>query len=51
MGDMRRTWERALKKHAEDPELFDNEPWVMHRVPASAVEKAAELFQEVIEFD
>ena len=51
VGDMRRTWERALKKHAKDPELFDSEPWVMHRVPASAVEKAAELFQEVIEFN
>ena len=51
VGDMRRTWERALKRHAKDPELFGDEPWVMHRVPASDVEKVAELFQEVIEFD
>jgi len=51
VGDMQRTWERALKKHAKDPELFSDDPWVMHRVPASAVEKAAKLFQEVIEFD
>ena len=51
VGDMRRTWERALKKHAKDPELFGDDPWVMHRVPASDVEKAAELFQEVIEFN
>jgi hypothetical protein len=51
VGDMRRTWERALKRHANDPELFGDDPWVMHRVPASAVEEAAELFQEVIEFD
>jgi hypothetical protein len=51
VGDMQRTWERALKKHAKDPELIADDPWVMHRVPASAVEKAAKLFQEVIEFD
>jgi hypothetical protein len=51
VGDMQRIWERALKKHAKDPELSADDPWVMHRVPASAVEKAAKLFQEVIEFD
>ena len=51
VGDMRRTWERALKRHAKDPELFGDDPWVMHRVPAPDVEKVAELFQEVIEFD
>ena len=51
VGDMRRTWERALKKHAKDPELYGDDPWVLHRVPASAIENAAELFQEVIEFD
>lgn len=50
-GDMRRTWERALKRHAKDPALFGDDPWIMYRVPASAVEKAAELLQEVIEFD
>ena len=51
VGDMRRTWERALKRHAKDPGLYGDDPWILHRVPASAVEKAAELFQEVIEFD
>lgn len=51
VGDMRRTWERALKRHAKDPELFSDDPWVMHKVPGSAVDKAAELFQEVIEFN
>jgi hypothetical protein len=48
---MQRTWERALKKHAKDPELIADDPWVMHRVPASDIEKAAELFHEVIEFE
>jgi len=47
---MRRTWERAIKKHAKDSELY-GDPWTLHRVPASDVDKAAELLQEVIEFD
>ena len=48
-GDMRRTWERAIRKHVEDSELY-GDPWTLHRVPTEDVEKAAELFQEVIEF-
>ena len=51
VGDMQRTWERALKKHAKDPELYIEEPWVLHRVPSADIEKASELFEEVIEFD
>ena len=51
VGDMQRTWERALKKHAKDPALYSEEPWVLHRVPAADIKKAAELFEEVIVFD
>lgn len=47
---MRRTWERAIRKFAKDNELY-GDPWTMHRVPRADVEKAAELLQEVIEFD
>ena len=47
---MRRTWERAIKKHARDSELY-GDPWILHRVPPADVEIAAELLQEVIEFD
>jgi len=48
--DMRRTWERAIKKNIKNAELF-GEPTVMYRVQSSDLEKAAELFQEVIEFE
>jgi hypothetical protein len=46
---MRRTWERAIRKYAKDSELY-GDPWTLHRVPGEDVEKAADLLQEVIEF-
>ena len=46
---MRRTWERAIRKHAKDSELYV-EQWILHRVPKADVEKAAELLQEVIQY-
>jgi hypothetical protein len=51
--DMRRTWERALKRAIDDPELYvdDEGIWVFRRVPPDLTGEAAELFQEVIEFD
>ncbi|MEJ2255485.1 MAG: hypothetical protein P8X98_00515 [Woeseiaceae bacterium] len=51
--DMRRTWERALQRAIDDPELYadDEGVWVFRRVPPDLTGEAAELFQEVIEFD
>ena len=46
-GAMRRTWERAIRKHIEDNEIYE-EQWTLHRVPPNDVESAAELLEEVI---
>jgi len=47
---MRRTWERAIKKAIDDPELYGN-PLVLQRLPVPLMDKASELFQEVVEFE
>lgn len=49
-GDMRRTWERALKKAAHDETLYA-EPTKFRRVPDRLLGKASKLFREVIDFD
>ena len=52
-GSVRRSWERALRKVAknvEDDELY-GEAVTLRRVPEDLVDTAAELFQEVIEFE
>lgn len=51
--DMRRKWEKQLKKVAKN---FDDEdlyapPMTLRRLPDELTGKASELFQEVIEFD
>ena len=48
--DMRRTWEKAIKRNIDDEEMYAD-PMVMRRLPADAMEGAAELFEEVIEFE
>ena len=51
--DMRRKWERALKKVAkdvDDDELYAP-PMTMRRLPEDLMGKASELFQEVISFN
>ena len=48
--DVRRKWERALKKVArnvDDEDLYAG-PWVLKRVPEPLLEDAAELFTEVL---
>lgn len=52
-GDMRHTWERALKRAIDDPELYidDGGTWVLRRVPSHLTGDAAELFQQVLQFD
>lgn len=47
--DMRRKWERALKKLAKDEELYAD-PMTMTRVPEAYLDKASDLFQEVISY-
>ncbi|MDJ0750776.1 MAG: hypothetical protein QNJ11_14920 [Woeseiaceae bacterium] len=47
--DMRRKWERALRKVAKDEELY-TDPLVMTRLPDEYLDEASELFQEVIDF-
>jgi hypothetical protein len=47
---MRRTWERAIRKHAKDSELY-SDLYTLHRVPKADAEKAAKLLMEVIGFD
>jgi hypothetical protein len=51
--DMRRTWERALKRAIDDPELYIDEEGVLvfRRVPPDLTGDAADLFQEVFAFD
>jgi len=51
--DMRRTWERALKRAIDDPELYADEDatWVFRHVPPDLTDEAAALFREVIEFE
>jgi len=49
-ADMRRTFEKAIKRNIDDEEMY-TEPLVMRRLPASAMDAAAELFEEVIEFE
>lgn len=48
--DMRRKWERALAKHAEDSDLYV-EPMSLSRLPNEHMEKASELFQQVTVFE
>ena len=48
--DMRRKWERALRKVAKDEELYAD-PWIVTRVPEKHIEAASDLFQEVIEYE
>jgi len=48
---MRRTWERAIKKSIDDPELYVDDPMVFRRLPVPLMDKASELFQEVVEFE
>lgn len=50
-GDMRRTWERALKKHARNKDIYTEDPMVFERVPADLNEQVSELFGDIIEFD
>ena len=48
--DVRRKWERALKKAArnvDDDDLYGG-PWVLRRVPDNLLHDAASLFEEVI---
>ena len=47
--DMRRKWERALKKIAKDDELYAD-PWIATRVPGEYLDAASELFQEAIAY-
>ena len=49
VGDMRRTWERALKKAADDEDIYDDS-WEFQRIPDSLVGQASTLFREVIGF-
>ena len=47
---MRRTWERAIKKAIDDPELY-GDPLVLRRIPTPLMDKASALFEEVVEFE
>lgn len=47
--DMRRKWERALRKIAKDEELYDDS-LVMTRVPGEYLDEVSELFQEAISY-
>lgn len=52
--DIRRDWERALKKAArneEDEDLYIEEPWSLRRVPDELLGEVSDLFGEVIEFE
>ena len=48
--DIRRKWERALKKvaHKVDDEDLYGEVWILQRVPESLLDDASDLFDEVI---
>jgi len=49
--DMRRTWERAIAKYAEEGD-FDDEPFLMFiRLPDKLLGKASDLFQQVHGFE
>ncbi len=47
--DMRRKWERVLKKVAKDDALYAD-PWIVTRVPDGYLDAASELFREVIAY-
>lgn len=49
--DMRRTWERALKRAAKNEEIYGEDPWTFRRLPDDLMDKASDLFGEVIESD
>lgn len=51
VSDMRRKWERALKKHASDDDLYMEDAWSFHRVPADLNDRVSELFGEIFEFE
>jgi hypothetical protein len=53
-SSVRRSWERALRKVAkniDDDELYAEDPMMLRRVPEDLVDTAADLFEEIVEFD
>ena len=40
---VRKRWERVIRKHVDDPDLYDENPIRFHRVPAELVPRAAGL--------
>lgn len=51
VSDMRHKWERALKKNASDDDLYMEDAWTFHRVPADLNDRVSELFGEIFEFE
>ena len=50
-ADMRRKFERVIKRNLDNEELYYEESWVLHPLSEEAQEGAFELFGEIIEMD
>lgn len=51
MDKARRAWERVLRKHAGNPDIYAEETSVFYRLPADLTAKASALFQQTVEFE
>lgn len=47
----RRAWERALRKHAKNPDIYADEVSTLVRVPVDLVDKVSVLFGNRVSFD
>lgn len=47
----RRAWERALRKHAKNPDIYADEVSTLVRVPEDLVDKVSDLFGNRVSFD
>ena len=50
-GDMRRKFERAIKRNLDNEELYAEDPFILHPLSEDAQEGAFELFGEVMELE
>ena len=50
-SDMRRKFERVIKRNVDNEELYAEDPFVLYRLSEDAQEGAFELFSEVIEME
>jgi len=50
IGKMRRKFERVIKRHIDDEEMY-SEPLLLSRVPQDELAEAAALFEKIIEFE